>query len=107
MVKYITSKAEFDAELAAAGDKLLVIDFTAAWCGPCKMIAPVFEKMAADMKDCVFLKVDVDDAEELTAFCEVSSMPTFVFFKNGAQVEKFSGANADKLKETVKKHSKK
>ncbi|KAK7910333.1 hypothetical protein WMY93_015017 [Mugilogobius chulae] len=62
MVKHIESEAEFQAALKAAGNKLVVVDFTAKWCGPCKMIAPLFEEMAGEFTDVVFLKVDVDDA---------------------------------------------
>ena len=59
-VEYLRTKAEYDAAIAASTDKLLVIDFTASWCPPCKMIAPKFEAMAAENTDVVFKKIDVD-----------------------------------------------
>nr|CAD7428044.1 unnamed protein product [Timema monikensis] len=79
-------QADFDAKLAEAGDNLVVVDFFAVWCGPCKMIAPKLEEMAAEYPDIVVLKVDVDECEDLVAIYEISSMPTFVFIKNKAKV---------------------
>uniref|UniRef100_A0A7N5K1T6 Thioredoxin domain-containing protein n=1 Tax=Ailuropoda melanoleuca TaxID=9646 RepID=A0A7N5K1T6_AILME len=68
MVQHIHSLDEFNKALADAGCKLVVIDFTATWCGPCKMIAPFFEQLSLDHPDAVFLKVDVDDAQDVAAF---------------------------------------
>ncbi|KZC10082.1 Thioredoxin-2, partial [Dufourea novaeangliae] len=92
------------ATLAKAGDSLVVIDFFATWCGPCKMIAPKIEALAKDMPDVVFLKVDVDECEEVAVQYEIISMPTFVFIKNGKVLESFAGANEEKLKTTIQKH---
>lgn len=107
MVQIIKSKAELDEAVKKAENKLVVIDFYATWCGPCKVIAPVLEKLGEDMKDkLVVLKIDVDE-EKCTELCEkysVTSMPTFVFIKAGAEVDKFAGANESKLKETINKH---
>lgn len=101
MVKEISSLEEFKAELAAAGDKLVVVDFTAQWCGPCKAMAPKFTKMAEENKDVIFLKVDVDDASDVSEFCKIQCMPTFQFFRNGEKVDEFSGANEDTLRQKV------
>nr|CAD7197681.1 unnamed protein product [Timema douglasi]CAD7402729.1 unnamed protein product [Timema poppensis]CAD7574562.1 unnamed protein product [Timema californicum] len=101
MSYHVKDKADFDAKLAEAGDNLVVVDFFAVWCGPCKMIAPKLEEMAAEYPDIVVLKVDVDECEDLVAIYEISSMPTFVFIKNKAKVESFSGSNAEKLKALV------
>ena len=60
MVVEVKTKAEFDAALSAAGSKLVVVDFTAAWCGPCQRIKPEFETMSKEITDVVFIKVDVD-----------------------------------------------
>lgn len=103
MVKEIGTLEEFRAELVAAGDKLVVVDFTAQWCGPCKAMAPKFAKMAEENKDVVFLKVDVDDAPDVSEECGIKCMPTFIFYKNGEKVDEFSGANEDSLKEKVAK----
>jgi len=105
MVVQVKDKAELQRHLSQAGSKLVVIDFFATWCGPCKMIAPVLEKMSEEMKDhVVFLKVDVDESEDLAAEYSVQAMPTFVLLKNGSKVDSFSGANEAKLKELINKH---
>lgn len=77
---------------------LVVIDFTATWCGPCKMIAPVYEKMQEEFPGVVFAKIDVDANEEATQLCGVTAMPTFQFYKGGQKVGELKGANADGLR---------
>ncbi|KAK7910336.1 hypothetical protein WMY93_015020 [Mugilogobius chulae] len=104
MVKQILSLEEFKAELAAAGNTLVVVDFTAQWCGPCKAMAPKFEKIAEENKDVIFWKVDVDDAPDVSEFCEIKCMPTFHFYKNEKKVDEFSGANQDTLRAKVAEH---
>ena len=74
MVKQLATKAEFDSELAAAGGKLVAIDFTATWCGPCQRIGPKFVELAGKYGDVVFVKVDVDE-NEASAHCRISGMP--------------------------------
>jgi len=106
MVKAITSKEEFDQVMANNSSKLIVIDFYATWCGPCKMIAPKLNKMEEEFKECLFLKVDVDEAlcEELIDDYQVKVMPTFVLFKNGQKVAQLEGNVPDQLREEVLKH---
>nr|XP_023654104.1 thioredoxin [Paramormyrops kingsleyae] len=104
MVREINNQADFDKTLKDAGQKLVVIDFTATWCGPCKAIAPIFQKLSDDYQNVVFLKVDVDEAQDVASSCGVSCMPTFQFYKNGVKIGEFSGADKNKLEEMVKKH---
>ena len=63
------------------------------------MIAPVFEALSNDAKynGIVFLKVDVDEAEDIAQSCNISAMPTFQFYRNGSKVEELVGANKDKI----------
>jgi len=103
-VVMLNTKAEFDKCLADAGDKLVVVDFTATWCGPCQRIAPVFVKLAGEMPDVVFVKVDVDENEETSAACNIQCMPTFQFYKKGSKVHEFSGASEDKIVAAIKEH---
>ncbi|XP_064414446.1 thioredoxin-like [Latimeria chalumnae] len=97
MVKIIDSKEQFDAALKEAGSKLVVVDFFAEWCGPCKMIAPKIEEFAKIYTNVVFLKVDIDEAEDLAQLYEIKSIPTFFFFKNGEKIDSMNGANESKL----------
>ncbi|XP_029026224.1 thioredoxin isoform X2 [Betta splendens] len=106
MVREVVDLDDFKKILKEAGDKLVVVDFTATWCGPCKQIGPIFVKMSEDPanKDIVFLKVDVDEAEDVSSSCGISCMPTFHFYKNGEKVDEFSGANAKQLSEALEKN---
>ncbi|XP_023389227.1 thioredoxin isoform X1 [Pteropus medius] len=83
MVKQIDSKDAFEEALTSAGSKLVVVDFSATWCGPCKMIKPFFHSLSEKYSNVVFLEVDVDDCQDVASECEVKCMPTFQFFKNG------------------------
>ncbi|XP_071779298.1 thioredoxin-like [Centroberyx gerrardi] len=102
MYTVIETEADFKKALADAGDKLVVVDFTASWCGPCQKIAPKFKTLSEEHTDCVFLKIDVDDAADVAAACNIQSMPTFQFYKKGNKVGEFSGANDSKLEQMVK-----
>ncbi|KAM9426017.1 thioredoxin-like [Pholidichthys leucotaenia] len=104
MVRQVGDMDEFKAILKEAGDKLVVVDFTATWCGPCKMIAPLYEKLAKEITDVVFLKVDVDEAEDVSSNCGISCMPTFHFYKNEKKVDELTGANIEALNEKLAKH---
>lgn len=105
MAVLIVDQADLLKRLEEAGDRLVVIDFYASWCGPCKMIGPKLEELATTLGDVIMiLKVDVDECEEIAMSYNISTMPTFVFIKNGDTLESFSGANYDKIKSTVSKY---
>ncbi|XP_044773129.1 thioredoxin-like [Neomonachus schauinslandi] len=101
MVKQIKSEYAFQEALNSAGDKLVVVDFSATWCGTCKMIKPSFHSLSEKYSNVVFLEVDVDDCQDVISECEVKCMLTFQFFKNGQKVGEFSGANKEKLEATI------
>lgn len=74
------------------GDKPVVCDFFATWCGPCKMLAPVMEEVSKDFSDkAVFIKVDVDTEPVLAARYGIMSIPFVAVFKNGEQTAKSVG----------------
>jgi thioredoxin 1 len=78
-----------DSQFTAAvleSDKPVVVDFTAAWCGPCRVMGPVLEELAAERDDVRFVKLDVDANQATTARYGVMSMPTFMVFDNGEPV---------------------
>jgi len=103
MVHQVKDMADFKAQLKTAGEKLVVVDFFATWCGPCKMISPHMEEMSKNMTDVVFLKVDVDECEDIAMEYKITAMPTFIFLKKEVQQEMLMGANVEKLKEMVNK----
>ena len=105
-MKYLATKAEFDQQLIDAGDKTIVIDYTATWCPPCKAIAPKYEAMEAEFPNVIFTKIDVDENQETAEFVEIKCMPTFQFWKNGKQIEedKIEGASEPKLRQNLTKH---
>ena len=71
---------------------LVFVDFYAEWCGPCKMTEPIIEDLSKEMSDISFTKVDVDQDGELAQQYNVSSIPTFVMFKDGQVVGQAIGA---------------
>eukprot|EP00468_Gymnochlora_sp_CCMP2014_P010410 CAMPEP_0167761210 /NCGR_PEP_ID=MMETSP0110_2-20121227/12042_1 /TAXON_ID=629695 /ORGANISM="Gymnochlora sp., Strain CCMP2014" /LENGTH=87 /DNA_ID=CAMNT_0007647861 /DNA_START=82 /DNA_END=342 /DNA_ORIENTATION=+ len=85
------TKTEFNEMLEKAGDKLVVVDFTATWCGPCQKIAPFFEELQTKYPNAVFVKVDVDENAETSEQCGITAMPTFQFFKKGEKVGQTMG----------------
>ena len=85
------NQASFDA--AAAGDKPVLVDFFATWCGPCRMIAPAIEQLAAEFEGrAVVGKVDVDEEPGLAQRFGVMSIPTLIVLKGGKVVEQAVGA---------------
>lgn len=84
MVKKISEK-EFEA---VKSEKMALVDFSAAWCGPCKMLAPVLEEVSEDMSDAVsFYNVDVDEAPDLAKQFGVTNIPALVLLKAGEPVD--------------------
>ena len=82
--------AEFDAAVAAA--PLAMVDFWADWCGPCRMLAPVIDKLAEQYEGKVVSgKVNVDDEQELAIRYGVMSIPTVIFFKDGKEIDRRVG----------------
>ncbi|XP_033171201.1 thioredoxin-T [Drosophila mauritiana] len=106
MVYIVHNKDDLDQQLTLAEDKLVVIDFYADWCGPCKIIAQKLEELAEQYSDrVVVLKVNVDKNEDITVEYKVNSMPTFVFIKGGDVLELLVGSNIDKLAKLMEEHA--
>lgn len=102
-VQQIKSYDEF--KQVTGTDKVVVIDFWATWCGPCKMISPIFEKIADTPagEKLGFYKVDVDEQSQIASEVGIRAMPTFVFFKNGEKIETVVGADPSKLQAAISK----
>ncbi|SOC55212.1 thioredoxin [Ornithinimicrobium cerasi] len=79
-------------EQTVTGNDIVLVDWWAAWCGPCKMFAPVYDKAAGTHPDVVFGKVDTEDQQALAAGAGITSIPTIMAFKEGVLVFRQSGA---------------
>ncbi|PNW83316.1 hypothetical protein CHLRE_05g248500v5 [Chlamydomonas reinhardtii] len=106
----VTSDQDFSAKLAdvAGSGSLMICDFTAKWCGPCRMIAPVFSSLSNKYTDVTFVKIDIDNTALGNTVNDhsITGVPTFVYYKGGRRVESFSGARADMLESLIQKHAK-
>ncbi|MBO6064146.1 MAG: thioredoxin [Bacteroidales bacterium] len=87
----IATNTSFDELLQS--EKLVIVDFWATWCGPCRMLSPLLDEVEAEMEDKVeVVKVNVDDADEIAMRFRIMSIPTLLFFKNGVMVDRSVGA---------------
>ncbi len=103
-----STKADFDAILKEAQDKhkLVVVDFTATWCGPCQRIGPVFAELAEKFPQAYFVKVDVDENQETAMAFGVTAMPTFKIFRAFVEVGMIKGCDPDGLAALISEHVK-
>lgn len=102
-VFHITSKEEFNSIIKQATETNIVVfaKFGAEWCGPCKRIQPFYEQLAAYYTNGIFLSIDINEVEEIAGTYNVTSLPTFLVFKNGQYAVLLKGADQKRLKELV------
>lgn len=102
-VEELTALKQFN-QYIGTNDKISVIDFYATWCGPCKMLEPIFATLADKIPEVQFGRVDVDNAQDVAMEYRVTAMPTCIFFKNGEKLDTIVGVNPPKLLELIQKH---
>ncbi|MGL4913444.1 MAG: thioredoxin [Romboutsia sp.] len=101
----IISTEEFVNEVEYK-EGVVVVDFFATWCGPCKMLAPVFESVGEELEDSAeFYKIDIDESMELVQRFEVTTVPTVIVFKDGQEMDRLVGfIPGNSLKEKVEEY---
>ncbi|KAJ3705814.1 hypothetical protein LUZ61_009519 [Rhynchospora tenuis] len=108
--KVIVVRSQYDLttrlNAASNASRLSILYFTATWCGPCRVMAPLFEKLAQKHPQIVFLKLDIDQLGSVAQEWNVTSVPTFFFVKNGKTVDTVRGADNNGLERTIALHAK-
>ena len=101
MAKIINSQ-EFDNTIESG---VVVVDFFATWCGPCKMLSPVIDELSGELENVNFVKVDIDQSMDLAQKFKIVSVPTLKVFKNGEEVDTLMGfMPKEVLKSKVEAH---
>ncbi len=93
MSALIITNQNFESEVLKS-EKPVLVDFWAPWCGPCKMVSPIIDQIAAEENDIKVCKVNVDEQSELAAKYSVMSIPTLMVVKNGKVVTQAAGARS-------------
>ncbi|KAI7996665.1 hypothetical protein LOK49_LG10G02442 [Camellia lanceoleosa] len=102
-VQLITTKESWDEKLSEArkDGKIVVANFSATWCGPCKVIAPFYCELSEKYPSLMYLTVDVDELAEFSTSWDIKATPTFFFLRDGQQVDKLVGANKPELQKKI------
>ncbi|KAL5174011.1 Thioredoxin H-type [Glycine soja] len=102
-VQLITTKESWDQKLdqARKESKIVIANFSATWCGPCKVIAPHYCELSVKYPSIMFLLVDVDELADFSTSWDIKATPTFFFLKDGKEVDKLVGANKPELEKKI------
>lgn len=96
MNEFVFTDSNFHQDVLEAKG-LVMVDFFAQWCGPCKMMAPTVERLADSYKKVKIGKLDVDENNETSSKYEIQSIPTIIFFKNGKMIDKLTGFQSEEV----------
>ena len=97
-------RKEFDGLVASAGEHLILFYFSAAWCGPCQKMKPIFNGFADEFPKVFFVTIDTDMNAETAKACQVTVMPTFQFYKNRRLIHTIKGADPQQLRDAIITH---
>ncbi|XP_021865623.2 thioredoxin H-type [Spinacia oleracea] len=98
-VHLITTMAAWEEKLMLANqqDKIIIANFSAAWCGPCKIIASYYSELSRKYTSLMFLTIDVDELPDLSTSFDIKATPSFFFLQNGQEIDKLVGSNKVEL----------
>ncbi|OAY65007.1 Thioredoxin H4-1 [Ananas comosus] len=102
-VHVITSKENWDEKISEANrdGKIVVANFSASWCGPCRVITPAYVELSEKYPSLMFLIIDVDELMDFSSSWDIHATPTFFFLKDGKQLDKLVGANRPELEKKI------
>ncbi|XP_065853591.1 thioredoxin H-type [Euphorbia lathyris] len=102
-VHLVTTKSNWEEKLAEAtkDGKIVIANFSATWCGPCRMIAPFYRELSDKYPSLMFLLVDVDELSDFSSSWDIKATPTFFFLRDGQQLDKLVGANKPELQKKI------
>ncbi|GMI71919.1 THIOREDOXIN TYPE H 9, thioredoxin H-type 9 [Hibiscus trionum] len=102
-VQPVTSKEDWDQKLSDAkrDGKIVIANFSAAWCGPCRLLAPFYSELSEKHPSLMFLLVDVDELDEFSSSWDIKATPTFFFLKDEQHIDKLVGANKPELQKKI------
>lgn len=101
-IESITNNKELNRALEE--NKMVVVDYSAKWCGPCNIIYPFYEGLSNKYEEVLFLKVDVEEAKELSKSQKIKCIPTFHFYKNNELIDTIEGANKESIEGVIEKN---
>lgn len=103
-VHVITSKSDWEQKIAEANKdgRIVVANFSATWCSPCRTVAPVYGELSEKYPSLIFLTIDVDNLMDFCLSWDISATPTFFFLKDGQQLDKLIGANGPELEHKIR-----
>ncbi|KAK1366723.1 putative monodehydroascorbate reductase (NADH) [Heracleum sosnowskyi] len=106
-ITLVTDVKKWEEKLSEAeeADKIVLVNFSADWCSPCRDVLPVFRSLAEKHTSLMFLIVDVDELAELSTSWDIKATPTFFFLKNGCELDKLVGANKEELRRRTEERS--
>ncbi|XP_009337790.2 thioredoxin H9-like isoform X1 [Pyrus x bretschneideri] len=102
-VHLITTTEAWDQKMEEAkkDGKVVIANFSATWCGPCKIIAPLYRELSEQYTSLMFLVVDVDELTDFSTSWDIKATPTFFFLRDGQQIDKLVGANKPELQKKI------
>ncbi|CAL8068967.1 unnamed protein product [Orchesella dallaii] len=95
---------DFNAQLADAGDNIVLAAFTAVWCGPCRFALPAMQKLEVEFPNVVYLTIDIDQQEDIGRYFGIRAVPTFIVLRNSQKIVQEIARNERQLRELIQRH---